>query len=82
MPCKPTKSKVASNVRCAIKAMNAGLDVPHRHTLESALEWIGDNELVEVTPKSVRVRKTILSADGRKRADRKLNSLTRSSESR
>ena len=82
MPCKPTKSKVASNVRSAIKAMNAGLDVPHRHTLESALEWIADDELVEITPKSVRVRKTILSADGRKRAERKLNSLTQSSEGR
>jgi GTP-binding protein len=75
LPCKPTKSKVASNVRSAIKAMNAGLDVPHRHTLESALEWISDDELVEATPKSVRVRKTILSADGRKRAERKMNAL-------
>jgi GTP-binding protein len=82
MPCNPAKSKVASNVRMAIRQMNVGLDVPHRHTLESALEWIADDELVEVTPKTIRVRKTILSAEGRKRAERKLNALTQSSESK
>jgi GTP-binding protein len=38
--------------------------------LEPALEWIADDELVEVTPKSVRLRKFILDADARKRAAR------------
>jgi len=82
MPCNPAKSKVASNVRMAIRQMNVGLDVPHRHTLETALEWIADDELVEVTPKTIRVRKTLLGAEARKRAERKLNALTQSSDDR
>ena len=39
-------------------------------TLDPALEWIADDELVEVTPKIVRVRKAILSADERKKAEK------------
>ena len=39
-------------------------------TLDQALEWIVDDELVEITPKSVRVRKAILGAEDRKRANR------------
>jgi GTP-binding protein len=73
LPCKPTKRKTMSNVRSAIKAMDVGLDVPLKHTLESALEWVADDELVEVTPKAIRIRKAILSADERRRAARKLN---------
>ena len=42
-----------------------------RITLESALEWIADDELVEVTPKTVRVRKHILSAEQRKKAEKR-----------
>jgi len=44
--------------------------VPHRMLLEPALEWIADDELVEVTPKSIRIRKAILDQLARKRADR------------
>ena len=44
------------------------LDVPRTITVDSALEWISDDELVEVTPLSVRIRKTILDADQRKKA--------------
>ena len=40
-------------------------------TLDQALEWIAPDELVEVTPKSVRVRKATLSAQERKRARRR-----------
>ena len=40
-------------------------------TLDQALEWIAADELVEVTPHSVRVRKAILEAEGRKRADKR-----------
>ena len=39
-------------------------------TLDQALEWIADDELVEVTPKSIRVRKAILDAEERKKANR------------
>jgi GTP-binding protein len=42
--------------------------VPARlHTLESALEWIDDDELVEVTPTSIRIRKAVLDHNRRKR---------------
>ena len=44
------------------------LDVPRQITIDSALEWISDDELVEVTPLSVRIRKMILDADQRKKA--------------
>jgi GTP-binding protein len=39
-------------------------------TLERSLAWIADDELVEVTPKSIRLRKTILDPNDRKRAER------------
>jgi GTP-binding protein len=41
------------------------------HTLETAIEWIGDDELVEVTPKSIRIRKRWLSIEDRRRAGKK-----------
>ena len=71
LPCKPTKRKALTNHRAAGKDHNAGLDVPRRMTLDAALEWIAPDELVEVTPKSVRVRKAQLDANERKREERK-----------
>jgi GTP-binding protein len=44
--------------------------VPRPITLESALEWIADDELVEVTPQSIRLRKRFLKEHERKRAQR------------
>lgn len=44
-----------------------GLNAPRIMNLENALEYIGDDELVEVTPKSIRLRKRILSALERKK---------------
>jgi GTP-binding protein len=41
------------------------------HTLETAIEWIGDDELVEVTPKSIRIRKRWLNLEDRRRANKK-----------
>jgi GTP-binding protein len=43
------------------------------HTLETAIEWIGDDELVEVTPKSIRIRKRGLSIEDRRRTSKKGN---------
>ena len=43
---------------------------PRIHTLETAIEWIADDELVEVTPKSIRIRKRFLKEHERKRASR------------
>ncbi len=70
MPCKPTKRKALTNHRASGKDHSDGLDVPRRLTLETALEWIARDELVEVTPKNVRVRKSVLSAEERKRVEK------------
>jgi GTP-binding protein len=72
LPCNPTKRKALTNHRAAGKDHTAGLDVPRRLTLDSALEWIAPDELVEVTPKSVRVRKAVLSAEQRKRQQKQV----------
>jgi GTP-binding protein len=71
LPCNPTKKKHVTNHRSATKDNTVILDVPRRLTLDTALEWIAEDELVEVTPLSVRVRKTILNHDARKKAARR-----------
>jgi GTP-binding protein len=71
LPCKPTKKKALTNHRAAGKDHNDGLDVPRRMTLDAALEWIAPDELVEVTPKSIRTRKAILDEEERKRAEKR-----------
>ncbi len=70
MLCNPTKRKQLGNYRSSTKEIDAGLKVPRPLTLESALEWIADDELVEVTPRTVRVRKAILSGEQRKKAEK------------
>jgi GTP-binding protein len=72
MICNPTKKKQMGNYRQSTKEIDAGLKVPRTLTLESALEWIADDELVEVTPKAVRVRKHILSGEERKKAAKRV----------
>jgi GTP-binding protein len=60
LPVNPTKAKQLTNIRAAGTDENLIL-VPHiQHTLEQALEFIEDDELVEVTPKSIRLRKKII----------------------
>ncbi len=71
MPCNPCKKKHLTNHRSATKDVEAILKVPRKPTLESALEWIADDELVEVTPNFVRIRKAILSAEERRKAERR-----------
>ena len=71
MPCNPTKRKVAGNFRASAKEQTVGLDVPRKMTLDQALEWIAADELVEATPKAIRMRKAMLSAEERKRARRR-----------
>jgi GTP-binding protein len=67
----PLKAKQLTNIRAAGSDENILLTPPVRHTLEQALELIDDDELVEVTPKSVRVRKKHLKEIDRKRAARR-----------
>jgi GTP-binding protein len=63
----PVKGKKLTNVRSAGKDENVVLTPPIQLTLESAVEFIEDDELVEVTPKSIRLRKRFLSEHDRKR---------------
>ena len=55
------------------KDFTVKLDVPRRMGLEKALEWIAEDELVEVTPKSIRLRKIILDDGERRKAAKKLS---------
>ncbi|MBX3178443.1 MAG: translational GTPase TypA [Candidatus Hydrogenedentes bacterium] len=71
MPCKPTKRKALTNHRAAGKDHTAGLDVPRVLTLDTALEWIAPDELAEITPKFVRVRKAVLNEEERKRDEKR-----------
>ena len=66
----PTKAKQLTNVRASGTDEATVLSPPIRYTLEQALEFIEDDELVEVTPTSIRVRKKFLLEHERKRAAR------------
>jgi GTP-binding protein len=70
LACNPTKTKKLGNYRAETKEIDVGLKVHREMTLDQALEWIADDELVEVTPKSVLVRKAILDVEERKKANR------------
>jgi GTP-binding protein len=65
------KSKQLTNMRASGSDEAVRLEPPHLLTLEQAIEWIGDDEYVEVTPKSIRLRKKILGANERNRASKK-----------
>ena len=66
----PLKGKQLTNVRTVLKDDAVQLAAPMKLTLEQALEFIEDDELVEVTPESIRIRKTHLLEHERKRASR------------
>ncbi|MCP4188754.1 MAG: translational GTPase TypA [Gammaproteobacteria bacterium] len=66
----PLKAKQLTNIRAAGTDENLILVKPVRFTLEQALEFIDDDELVEVTPKNIRIRKKFLLEHERKRASR------------
>ncbi len=66
----PTKGKQLTNVRASGSDENILLTPPVIHTLEQAMEFIVDDELVEVTPISIRLRKKYLTENERKRMSR------------
>ena len=66
----PMKAKQLTNIRAAGSDENIILTPPVRFDLEQALEFIDDDELVEVTPKAIRLRKKLLDEHQRKRAER------------
>lgn len=66
----PTKAKQLTNIRAAGTDENLILVPIQKMTLEQALEFIDEDELVEVTPKSIRLRKKLLTENERKRASK------------
>ena len=68
------RAKEKTNIRTHSHDDGVKLAAPIEHTLESAIEWIGDDELVEVTPKNIRIRKRLLGLEDRRRAFKKTNS--------
>ncbi|HEX4132765.1 MAG TPA: translational GTPase TypA [Pirellulales bacterium] len=71
MPVNPTKEKKLTNIRAAGSDENILLKPPRQMTLEMALEYIEEDELVEVTPSHVRLRKMLLTEADRRRANRR-----------
>jgi GTP-binding protein len=70
MDVNPTREKKLTNMRSKSADDHITLEPPRELTLESALEYIEDDELIEVTPQSIRLRKRFLGASDRKRLSR------------
>jgi GTP-binding protein len=70
LPVNPIKEKQLTNVRASGTDENVMLTPPVKHSLEAAIEFINDEELVEVTPNHLRLRKKLLTENERKRASR------------
>ena len=71
MSVNPTKEKKLTNIRAAGSDKNILLKPPRVFSLEAALEYIEDDELVEVTPNHIRLRKIMLKESDRRREGRK-----------
>jgi len=71
LPVNPTKAKHVTNHRAAGSDKTESLTPPIRFSLERAIEYVGPDELVEVTPKMLRLRKRILDFNTRKREAKK-----------
>lgn len=65
------RAKEKTNIRTHSHDDGPKLATPVTHTLETAIEWIGDDELVEVTPDAIRIRKRFLNLEDRKKNNRK-----------
>ncbi len=66
----PTKEKHLTNIRSSTSDIAAKIDTPVQYALDQYLDYINDDELLEVTPKSLRMRKKILDYKERKRSGR------------
>jgi GTP-binding protein len=72
MDVNPTKEKKLTNMRTKSSDENIQLEPPRELTLEGALEYIEDDELIEVTPQSIRLRKRMLSLNDRRKLSREM----------
>jgi GTP-binding protein len=70
MDVNPTKEKKLTNMRTTASDENIQLEPPRELTLEGALEYIEDDELIEITPAAIRLRKRFLNANDRKKLSR------------
>jgi GTP-binding protein len=70
MPVNPCKAKKLTNMRSQGDGKGISLAPPIEMSLERSLEYIAPDEYVEATPKSLRLRKKILDANARKRAEK------------
>jgi GTP-binding protein len=70
MTVNPTTAKQLTNMRTTSRDENIILKPPRKMTLEQALEYIEEDELVEATPNSIRLRKALLTENARKKAGR------------
>ena len=70
MDVNPTKEKKLSNMRAVGHDRNILLKPARKMSLEEALEFIAEDELVEVTPTQIRLRKILLKETDRRRANR------------
>ncbi len=70
LPVNPTKEKKLTNIRAAGSDENILLKPPRQLSLEAALEYIEDEELVEITPTRIRLRKALLRESDRRRMNR------------
>jgi GTP-binding protein len=66
----PTKAKQLTNIRASGSDENIILTPPVQHSLEQAMEFIDADELVEITPRHIRLRKKFLTENQRKRQSR------------
>src|SRR5690606_41481875 len=71
MVVNPTREKKLTNMRASGSDENILLKPPRQISLEAALEYIEDDELVEVTPTTIRLRKILLTENDRKRQSRR-----------
>jgi GTP-binding protein len=71
MQANPAKAKQLTNIRTHSTDEAINLRPPRDLSLELAIEWIAEDELVEVTPESIRVRKRHLTGSERKRANKR-----------
>jgi GTP-binding protein len=71
IPINPTRAKQLTNMRASGKDESAKIRPPRKMSLEATMEYIQEDELVEITPKSIRIRKRFLKESDRKRNSRK-----------
>ena len=75
MPCNPTKKKHLTNMRNSIRDIDVRLTPPRQMSLDECIEYLGADELLEVTPQSLRIRKRVLKNDERLKDQRRREKL-------